>query len=172
MQNNIEAFDKNYQDACFYAWYSAGCPRDLIKFVPPDKDGRKPSTPTILRWKNEFNWRQRADLLDAQASIEIDKQIIEQKKQDYKELAEHGRTILRNAMEYLDENGFDSAASAVRAIGLGADMVAKYSRAADMVDSVLNKTDKQITKDIMMLLGQVDDEVDGEVDADAEEDNN
>jgi len=92
--------------------------------------------------------------MDAELSVKVDKDIIERKKQDYLQLSETGRGLITGAVEYLKKEGFDSASAAVRAIGLGADMVAKYSRAAEMIESVVDKTDNQITKEIMRLLGK------------------
>lgn len=163
-------FDDDYKEQVFYAWWKAGKPKDLATFLIPDKDGRKPTTTTIYRWKQDGEWAKRAEVLDAQLSVEIDSQVIEEKKKDYRMLAQVGRDVMQKAKEYLDNNTFDTSAAAVRALGLGAEMVAKYSRAADMVDSVLNKTDMQIKKEIMQLLNRVEDEE--TVDAESEENDN
>lgn len=149
-------YNHDYMEKCFYAWYNAGRPVEVIRYMPPFDDGNVPNKTTIYKWKKEGDWEQRADALDAQLSVQIDAQIIERKKQDYQFLAETGRDVLVKAKKYLLEEGFDSAASAVRAVGLGADMVAKYSRAAEMVDSIIGLSDKQLQKELHQLLSKVD----------------
>ena len=185
MPKTIEAFGKEYREACFYSWYSAGCPTTIKASIPEDENGKKPTNSTLKRWSRDDGWRERADAMDAQLSVAVDTEIIERKKQDYIELSETGRGLIKGAVDYLKEEGFDSASAAVRAIGLGADMVAKYSRAAEMIDSVTGKTDGQIEKEIMRLLGknansdvidaeptEDDTEDDTEEDSGDEEDNN
>lgn len=154
MPQPIDAFDKEYREVCFYAWYSAGCPVSIKSAVPEDVKGRKPSNTTLSKWARDEGWKQRADAMDAQLSVTIDTEIIERKKQDYLELSQTGRELIKGATEYLKAEGFDSASAAVRAIGLGAEMVSKYSRAAEMIDSITGKTDKQIEKEIYRLLGK------------------
>jgi hypothetical protein len=172
MPNTIDAFEKEYREACFYSWYNAGCPSNIKDAVPEAEDGRKPTIVTLKRWARDEGWQARADDLDAQLALSIDTEIIQRKRQDYLDLAEHGRTVLTEAMGYLKEEGFDSAASAVRGISVGADMISKYSRAAEMVDAVLGKTDKQIEKEIFRLLDSHSADTEAEdVDEDEEDDN-
>lgn len=178
----IEVFDKEYRDVCYYAWYSAGCPTNIRSAVPDAKDGRKPTNATLRRWFKDDGWRQRAESMDAELSLTVDRGIIERKREDYLALSETGRDLLKRAMDYLKEEGFDSASAAVRAISVGSEMVSKYSRAAEMVDAVLGKTDSQIEKEIYRLLGkntfdesevvETDNEVEEDADSDTEEDNN
>lgn len=172
----VVIYSDDYRDQCFYAWYSAGRPRDIKDVIPVYTDGNKPTSATLQNWKRDMGWIQRADALDAQLSIQVDSEIIEQKKKDYMELAQTGRDIMLKAKNWLEDNDFDSSAAAVRAIGLGAEMIAKYSRAADMVDAVLGKTDKQITREILNLLGKSTDMEENTeeevVDAGSEEDDN
>jgi hypothetical protein len=174
----IESFSKEYREACFYSWYSAGCPTVIKNSVPADTDGRTPSNNTLKRWSIDDGWRQRAEALDGEISLAVDRDIIERKKQDYIELSETGRELIKGGSDYLKEKGYDSASAAVRAIGLGADMVAKYSRAAEMIESVVGKTDRQIGREIERLLGkeveedvEIIEEVDS-ADSDEEEDDN
>ncbi len=154
MTGVLEAFDKEYRETCFYSWYSAGCPKVIRNAIPEAKDGRKPTSTTLMKWLRDDGWRQRADAMDAEMSITVDREIIERKKQDYLQMSETGRELLKTAMDYLKEEGFDTASAAVRAIAVGSEMVSKYSRAAEMVDAVLGKTDKQIEKEIYRLLGK------------------
>lgn len=170
---NIDEFDKEYREQCFYSWYSAGCPVNMRQAVPENSNGKKPTGTTLKRWARDDGWRARADAMDAELSIKIDTEIIERKKQDYLEMSNAGREMMKKALDYLKTDGFDTASAAVRAVIGGADMMAKYSRAVEMIDAVLGKTDAQIQKEIYRLLGKTtaDDEViDGN--SDTEEDDN
>ena len=177
MPQAIDVFDKDYREACFYSWYEAGCPTGMRKAVPPDKDGRKPTETTLKRWMRDDGWRERAEALDVQISVRVDNEIIERKKQDYLELSETGRELIKGAVDYLKTNGYDTAAAAVRAVSVGSELIAKYSRAAEMIDSITGMSEKQIEKEIFRLLGKnaQDDVVDAEetnADSDTEEDDN
>lgn len=150
----LNDFNKDYRDVCFYSWYEAGCPINIRKTVPETEDGRKPTSTTLKRWMRDDGWRERADALDAQLSIQVDNEIIERKKQDYIELSETGRSLIKGAVDYLETEGYDSSSAAVRAVQVGADMLAKYSRAAEMIDSITGKSDSQIEREIFRLLGK------------------
>lgn len=151
---NFDEFDKEYREKCFYSWYSAGCPTDMKRAVPENENGKKPTNITLKRWARDEGWRARADAMDAEITIKIDSEIIERKKQDYMEMSNAGREMMKSALDYLKTEGFDTASAAVRGVIGGADMMAKYSRAVEMIDAITGKTDAQIQKEIYRLLGK------------------
>lgn len=171
--DRFEKYSEEYKEECFYSWYSAGCPLHIKRTVP-EYEGRKPSTTTLAKWRKDNGWDERARVMDAEITLKVDADIIERKKQDYMELSETGRKLIKKGMAYFDENEFDTSAAAVSAIRVGSQLMAKYSQAAEMIESVFSKTDDQITKEIYKLIGKTD-SVEGEIvddDSSEEEDDN
>lgn len=154
-------FSPEYKDAVFYAWYKAGRPRltKVVNFIPPTPDGRKPNTVTVKDWVESENWYQRADALDAEVSMKIDQEVIEARVTQLREMAQLGKEVMNLGYEYLKDEGFDSAASAVRAVGLGGDMYFKYAAAADYIAKIGTMSDKQLDRELMKLLNKGDGEI-------------
>jgi len=171
---DIIPYSDNYIEACFYAWYKNGRPRltsangsHIMKVLPPSPDSRKPTIDTVRTWMTKFGWDMRADALDAELSRKLDMEAIEEKAELYREIASKGKDVMQMGYDYIKENKFDTSASAVRAVFGGAEMVAKFGTAADVLLSVGQMTDKQVEKEILRLLGKNDDE--NIIDAESEE---
>ena len=128
----------------------------------------------------DFDWEQHADDLDAQVSILRDRDLVEERLQTLRELAENGKTLKDKGLAYLNEteNPFEeNPSAAVRAVVAGSEMQFKYAGQADMLAKVTQMTDKQLDSMMKKLLGKNDDEntIDAEeiteADEDAESDN-
>lgn len=186
MTNREIGYEDSYIDSCFYAWFKASRPKlksasgsHIMKILPPALDGRKPDITNVRRWMEKYQWEERADALDAELSRKLDIEAIEEKAELYRQIAEKGKDVMQMGYDYIKDNKFDTSASAVRAIFGGADMVAKFGTAADVLLSVGQMTDKQVEKEILRLLGKNEDDnptIDIEAedisapDSDAEED--
>lgn len=167
MPEVIIPYDEQYIEACFYAWFKNGRPRlravngsHIMKVLPSSEKegGRKPSITTVRGWMDKYDWESRADALDAELSRKLDIEAIEEKADLYREIAEKGKSVMQMGYDYIKDNKFDTSASAVRAIFGGAEMVAKFGTAADVLLSVGQMSDKQVEKEILRLLGKNDDE--------------
>jgi hypothetical protein len=106
-------------------------------------------------------WIERADALDAEVSIKLDREMIQSRADQLRRMAEVGEETMNEGYKYIKEQGFDSAAAAVRAIGLGSDMVFRFAGSADGLVRVLSMTDQQLEKEVAKLLGK-DDFIDAE----------
>ena len=128
-----------------------------MKFMPPSPDGRQPSIITIRQWMEKYGWRERAEALDVEVSIRLDKEAIENRISVLKELAKTGETLMNKGLNYIltQENPFaDNPSAAVRAIISGAEMQFKYAGAADRLAIISQMSDKQIEGEILKLLGK------------------
>lgn len=175
MTNREISYEEAYIDACFYAWFKASRPKlksasgsRIMQALPANLDGRKPDIGTVKRWMEKYQWEERADALDAELSRKLDVEAIEEKAELYRQIAEKGKDVMQMGYDYIKTNKFDTSASAVRAIFGGADMVAKFGTAADVLLSVGQMTDKQVEKEILRLLGKNDDD-NQSIDAEAED---
>ena len=167
-------YTDTYRDACFYAWYKAGRPSlntgtPVLKLMPTDEDGNKPDAPTIRRWREDDGWEMRADALDAEVTIQLDNDAIQNRIAKLRELAENGNMLKNKGLKYLEESDSpfkDNPSAAVRAIVAGTEMEFKYSGQADILSTIPQMSNKQLDAAMRKLLGKNDNEI---IDAEAEE---
>lgn len=167
MSNTV--YNDKYREACFYVWYDNGRPHlkskngtHVLKLMPPDEEGKKPGFPTISRWMNEDGWIQHADALDAEVSLKLDQDAIENRVKTLRELAENGRTLKQKGLDYLKNNDDpfkENPSAAVRAIVAGSEMEFKYAGQADLLANVAGMSNKQLDKELARLLGRSENEI-------------
>lgn len=165
----IIKYSDNYKEACFYAIYEAGMPKTKkwLDIVPPDEDGRKPHLITLKEWARDNGWQERADGLNAQLSVKLDEGVIQKRADAIKQALEVATDVMKRGHQYIQENGFDTAASAVRAIGMGMENIIRYAGMAEMLLSVPTMSDRQLNKELARLLGK--NENDEIIDAEGED---
>lgn len=158
MNNRLYQFTDEYKEKCFYSWYeNKEKPRQkMLDALPKDENGRTPGYQTIIAWRDNFGWIERADALDAEVSVRVENQLIKKTAKRYEQLAEVGEELMQMARDYLKAQGFDSAASAVRAIGLGGEMVSKYAGMADKISALSGMSNRQLEVFAQRLLGNQD----------------
>lgn len=167
-----ETYSEQYIEACFYAWFSADCPQlrtktgttptfgtRIIKVLPETEDGRKPNILTVRGWMDKYGWIERADALKAEASIQMDKQVVEKRVETLRNLAEAGKTLLEKGLAFLNSGDpfSENPSAAVRAIIAGAEMRFKYDGAADRLSEIMKMSDKQLEAEARRLLGKESD---------------
>lgn len=108
---------------------------------------------------NTEGWIERADALDAEVSQKLDIEVIENRVAQLREMAQLGEKLMKEGYAYIKENGFDSAAAAVRAVGLGSDMMFRYAAAADYLAKIGTMSNKQLEREIRKLLGKNEEEI-------------
>lgn len=161
-------YPEDYIEICFLEWWKAGRPRakassgsHILKVIPTAPDGRKPSITTVKTWMTNYGWEQRADVLDAQMSLQLEKEAITERIADLKRAAEQGKKLMEKGAKFLEgENPFkDNPSAAVRAIVSGAEMQFKYSGAASHLATISQMSDNQIQREVLKLLGKNENEV-------------
>jgi len=167
-------YNDQYREACFYTWYNNGRSalgsvkgNNVVKLMPPDPEtGEKPQKATIQRWMKLDGWVQHADALDAEVSIKLDQEAIENRIVILRQLAEDGKSLKEKGLGYLNsspEPFKDNPSAAVRAIVAGSEMEFKYAGQADMLANVAGMTNKQLDKELNRLLGKTEYDADAEV---------
>lgn len=162
-------FDEKYIEACFFAWYNAGAPRlktrvgttpvgktQIVKVLPVTTDGRKPDIKTVRVWADKYGWDMRAQALDAEVSIKLEREAVEHRISVLRELAKTGETLMNKGLNYIttEDNPFkDNPSAAVRAIVAGSEMQFKYAAQADKLAVISQMSDKQIESEIQKYLG-------------------
>lgn len=163
-------YSQKYIEACFYAWYRAGAPSvadsngqpsvggaHIVKALPPDENGRKPGINTIRRWMDNYGWRQRADALDAQVSVKLDKEVINERVKTLRTLAQNGKALKEKGLKFIEDTQDPFAgnpSAAVRAIVSGAEMEFRYAGQAAILENIADMTNKQLENEILKLLGK------------------
>lgn len=121
-------YSEFYKQQAFLAWYNAGRPyrvKDIEDAIPEDEHGRKPSAFIFRKWRDEMGWGAKGDELDAKIIKEAEDATVQSKVLMLKEQAARARKMQQQAEEYLDDNGFDTSASAVQALVRGAELEMK-----------------------------------------------
>lgn len=162
-------YSEDYIEACFLEWWKAGRPRaksssgsHIVKVIPTAPDGRKPNIVTVRTWMKNYGWEERADALDAQMSIQLEQEAIQERIASLKAAAAQGKNLMDKGAEYLSKSQDpfkDNPSAAVRAIVAGAEMQFKYSGAASHLANIASMSDAQIQKEVLRLLGKNENEV-------------
>lgn len=164
-----ELYTDTYREKCFQAWYAAGRSTratDVLEVIPVDELGRKPNKNVIYKWMNE-TWNLRADELDAKAVQLADDSLIIQKAEMLKAQAIRGETLQKKGIEYIETEGFDSAASAVQAVIRGAELERVSRGVGDLLVRMAKMSEGDLKEEIMKRLQILSD--DSAIDAEVKE---
>lgn len=154
-------YSEEYKEKCFYAWYSAGRPvgQTLLANIPEDAHGRKATTIKIHEWRKFRNWELRADELDAQVSLEVEKLAVREKVEMFQEHTEISQQLRQLGLEYfLDEDGnldpkkIDSSNVALRLIVQGIRIERESRGIADAIKQVAKLSDGKLMGTISALM--------------------
>lgn len=161
-----QAFPEVYIEEVFYKWYEGGrnITNEFLNSLPPCSDGRIPSKYTVESWQKGRGWSMRADALDAETSLEIDKLVIDRRVEMWKKQEEVATQLVDKGMKYLEDEGVQNSANAIRAVGLGLETQRVSTGMAEMVTKISKMSDSQITAELQKLLGgKKSDIIDAEV---------
>jgi len=156
--SNYREYSSQYQEQCFEIWYSHGCPsspKRTLGFLPEDEFGRKPTVHMIGDWMNEMNWAWRAEQLNAKVFEKANENLVVQQVEMMKRQAEYGFQMQKKAMEKLNEDGFDTSASAVNAIRVGVDIERTSRGVSKFLIDLVDKSDADIKEEIKQLSERV-----------------
>ena len=159
-------FPEVYIEEVFYKWYEGGRKVDnkFINSLTACSDGRIPKKDTVNDWGKDRGWAMRADALDAEVSIKKDELVVDRRIKMWEEQEKVAAQLVTKGMEYLDENGIQNSANALRSIDLGLTTQRVSTGMAEMVTKITKMSDIQITAELQKLLGKKEEIIDAEVD--------
>jgi hypothetical protein len=169
-QNKV--YDDAYIETCFTIWYSMNQISNLVVLqdhLPENAEGRKPSIAHLRQMRDNNGWIERADALNTKAIEKVEHQLIDQKADMLKRQAESAFKIAKVAENYLLENGFDTAASAVSAIKWAQEEERTVRGVSEMMIKISKMTPDELMQEAAKLLkrnSQVIDIIPEELDAD------
>lgn len=147
--NSNVAYDQTYVDAAFVIWYKNGRPETptLITMLPVDEQGRV-ATPTILQsWIKKYQWHERADLLDAAVTNQVEKMAVTEKVEMLNRHAEAGKMMIDKAEEYIKSHEIGKMADAIKMLVQGVEietasrgLPSALIKLSEMNDETLNAT--------------------------------
>lgn len=153
-------YTDQYIDQCFYAWYDNGktTGKTLLDKLPKSDSGNTPGLMTIKKWADEYNWIARADALDGEISLALDKTVIQKRVEMYEKHADLAGELIDMARDFLSKQveggGLKTENAALRALELGIDVERKSVGVSDMVRKIGEMTPDQLDNELRKLLGQ------------------
>ncbi len=151
------AYTQQYQKKCFDTWYLNGRPniKRLLEIVPKDELGRIPSPIVARRWRENGMWDEWADSLDVKAIEKSDKVLVNKKAQMLIRHQESAEKLAVKALSYLEEEGFDSSASAVQAYFKATEEQRKTAGFSDLLERLDNMTNNDVEREIIEKLNRI-----------------
>ena len=164
-------YSDTYIESCFFVWYAN---RGKTKFhmadgFPPSEEGNTPTLVTVIKWRDNLGWIERADAMDGELSRTMEKDAIKMKAEAIKKLAKVAETLVDEGIEFIKEKGFDTSSAAVRAVVSGAELMARFVGMGELMLGISKMSDSQVEKELYSLLGKNENE-DGIVDAEIQVD--
>lgn len=167
-----EIYTEQYKELIFYTWIETGdrtFGKLLLDKIPENENGNKPNLISIKKWAEDNGWMERADALDAQTSLEMDRAVIDKRVEMYKKHADVGEELITMGREFLkkqgENGGIKTENAALRALELGMQTERVSVGVADMVRKIGEMTPDQLDRELQKLLGQKqeDEFIQGEV---------
>lgn len=164
-------YTDEYIEKAFYLWYEGGRNQGngFMHSLPKDKDGRKPSKFTIIDWVKTRGWIERADALDGEVTRALDAIVVDNavdiRKKMFEQQAQIADELIQKGLEFLNEKGITTDASALRAIDLGLATQRVATGVAEMYVKISKMSDEEIAKELKKLIGKSPKDDDSIIDA-------
>jgi len=152
-------FSTDYKERLFMMWYKAGKPEITSfcrKYLIEDENGHTPTKERVTVWANREGWRERAGVMDAEVSRELENMAIQEKIAMFKRHAEIGKTVMEKGFDFLETEGFDKASDALKAIFDGAELEKASVGIPQALLKLSSMTDTQLSSLIENLIGGKD----------------
>ena len=153
-------YTEKYVDQCFYVWFEGDrtVGNALIDKLPESEEGKKPGIFTVKRWVEEKGWIERADALDAEVSVAVEKSVIQKRVEMYEKHASVANELITMGRDFLNKQketgGIKTENAALRAIELGIQVERVSVGVSDMVRKIGELTPEQLDNELRKLLGE------------------
>ena len=154
-------YNQDYKNVAFYIWYQNGrlsMPK-LVRKLSEREDGTKPNHLTVGNWKRDNNWIEKADEMDQEAAIQIQKKLIDDRVKMFEEHAEFGEHLRVQALYYLQEHDVDTPNEAMRLLTIAVNMERESVGLSDILKRLKDMEDGDLKDKIAHLMkkGQLTD---------------
>lgn len=120
---NVQYSD-TYIEGAFVMWYKMGRPEtpELIVALPEDELGRVVSQTILQDWIRKYQWNERADILDAAVTNQIEKMAITEKIEMLNRHAEAGKMMIDKAEKYIQDHEIGKMNDAIKMLVQGVEI--------------------------------------------------
>lgn len=164
------SYSDQYIEQTFALWYKGGrkiSPK-FANSLPEDEKGERPTFKAIEKWRDNYGWMERADILDAEISKALQDQVINERIEMYKEHVQVADSLIEKGKTYLKDHEIDDMTDALKAISMGVEIHRVSVGQVALGHKILSMNDDQLTRELKKLLSSKaqDDEF---IDAEAED---
>lgn len=165
-EGGLIAYSDQYIESLFWLWYNAGCPRGSAfrAIVQPDENGRVPNTTRLGMWRRQYGWDARAEDLNIKAQRKMEEIAVTARVQMFKRHAEVAEQMIETGIGYLEEQGIDTASSAIKAIIAGVDIEQKSRGVSDALMKIASMSNESLQATVAGLLSRMSSEEAKELD--------
>jgi hypothetical protein len=153
----MTAYTEDYKTSCKIAWYNASRPKsakDWLSVTPEDVHGRKPSIVILRNWKSEMMWDFWADDMDSRAMLKVEDTIVARRAKMFEKHAEAAAKWQDAAWKHIQEEGFDSSASAVQAYFKAVEAERTSLGISQLMTKMADMDDNQLKEEFIKLINR------------------
>lgn len=165
-----DEYSDSYKFTCRAIWYAYGCPSPNklveMKVLPPNEQGVTVDANSLRHWRENEAWTQWKDVMDAEVSIRVEKDLVNDRIAIIKEQLEQTRQVRNSAYNDIKDGNYDSSASAVSAFF----KASEAERGLMQIEKVIEDLAKMQTVDVRKRMKELAERAGATiVDADVEE---
>lgn len=150
-----EHFSDSYREETFALWYEGGKKiSDRFCNTLPEEHGKRPTPKTVEKWRDNYGWLQRADIVDAELSSRLQTEIIDKRIRMYEEHSKIADELIKKGRDFLKNEALKDSSDAIRAIALGVEIEKASIGQAEVGRKLLTMTDEQLNKELEKLIGK------------------
>lgn len=147
-------YSKPYRDIAFHIWYSKGRPAitSLEHLVDEREDGTKPNHITLGKWKKEDDWVEKADALDEDVAVEIQKKHIQDRVEMFEKHIIVAKDLQEKALDAIEKIGINTPHEAMRLLEIGLNLERSSVGIPDILDKIKDMQDEELRDKLAKLM--------------------
>lgn len=147
-------YSDTYIEAAFVMWYKMGRPEtpELIINLPEDELGRVASQNILQDWIRKYQWNERADLLDAAVTNQVEKMAITEKIEMLNRHAEAGKMMIDKAEAYIKANPISKMNDALKMLVQGVEIESASRGLPSALIKLSEMNDETLTATVNKLI--------------------
>jgi len=148
------SYSDQYIEQVFALWYKGGrkISQKFSNSLPEDEKGERPTFKAIEKWRDNYGWMERADVLDAELSLALQDQVINERIAMYKEHVQVADSLIEKGKTYLNDHEIDDMTDALKAISMGVEIHRLSVGQVALGQKILSMNDDQLTRELNKLL--------------------
>ena len=135
----------------------AGCPAiaQTRAILPDDTNGRRPSDATIAVWKDTLQWNERAQVMNAEALMKVNQDLIQSKAELLKQQYQTAVALAKKASDQLLAEPLDNSNAAVALYFKSTLESRQIMGISEALEKIGNMTNEELQKHVGELAQRV-----------------